>query len=51
MYLWTPVMAGFDGLINVQEKWSINDLADAHEALEIKAEMEQFYRKRLNGTP
>jgi len=31
----------------MDEYWNINDVADAHEALDIKQEMEDFYYKNL----
>ena len=34
------------GLIEIQEKWSINDLMDAHEALDIKEDMTEFFKKK-----
>lgn len=34
------MIEGLDTLINIEEKWSICDLADAHEALDIRAEMQ-----------
>lgn len=33
-------MAGLDTLTNVKNVWTIDDLHDAHEALDIKEEME-----------
>lgn len=39
--IWRPVMEGLDTLVNVQTVWNIDDLFDAHEALDIKAEMER----------
>jgi hypothetical protein len=33
-------MAGLDTLINVQERWSLGDLLDAHEALAAKEQAE-----------
>ena len=33
-------MAGLDTLTNVKHHWTIDDLYDAHEALDIKEEME-----------
>ena len=44
--IWRPVLDGLDTLTNVQEKWSIDDLADAHEALDIKAEAERVAMDR-----
>ena len=38
-------MAGLDILTNVQERWSIDDLADAHEALDMKEEAEERVRE------
>jgi hypothetical protein len=35
-------LAGLDSLTNIEEKWSVDDLYDAHEALDVKAEMEHF---------
>lgn len=34
-------MAGLDTLTNVREAWTIDDLYDAHEALDIKEEVER----------
>lgn len=34
-------MAGLDTLTNVRDLWSIDDLLDAHEALDIKDEIER----------
>lgn len=36
-----PVLAGMDGLITVQTEWSIDDLFEAHEALDVKQEIEE----------
>lgn len=33
-------MAGLGSLIDIREKWTIDDLMDAHEALDIKFEAE-----------
>ena len=38
-------MEGLDTLSNVQNVWSITDLYDAHEALDIKAEIEAHARE------
>lgn len=38
-------MAGLCTLSELHEKWDINDLYDAHEALDIKDEAEIFYSK------
>lgn len=45
---WTlmrPVLGGLDTLTNVHLYWSIDDLYDAHEALDIKAEIEQHAKE------
>jgi len=39
-------MAGLDTLHNVEINWSIDDVEDAHEALDIKAEAEEFAREK-----
>lgn len=38
-------MAGLDTLTNVQTQWTIDDLADAHQALQVKSHMERAARK------
>lgn len=38
--IWNPVIAGHGTLIEVQTLWSIDDVMDSIEAIEIKAEME-----------
>ena len=43
---WRPVSEGYGSLIEVQEQWSIDDIYDAHEALDIKAEIEQHAREK-----
>lgn len=35
-------MAGLDTLTNVQHVWTIDDLMDAHEALDFKEEAERL---------
>lgn len=47
--IWRPVLAGLDGLYNVQVKWTLEDLADAHDALDFKAEMERRAFKNAGG--
>jgi len=34
------VIAGLDTLTHVQNLWSLDDLVDAHEALDVKSEIE-----------
>ena len=45
LFLMAPVMAG-QGLIEVENMWSIDNLCDWHEALEIKNEAQEFYTRR-----
>lgn len=45
-------MAGIASLKEIETHWTINDLADANEALDIKEEAEAFYiaeAKRAKG--
>ena len=35
-FIWRPVIEKITTLTEINENWSINDLADAHEALDIK---------------
>lgn len=39
--IWRPVMAGYGTLVEVQTQWSLDDLADALEAIEVSAECER----------
>lgn len=39
-------MAGLDTLINIETKWSLDDLMDGHEALDVKSEIERHYAER-----
>ncbi len=41
--IWRPVVANLCTLAELHEKWDINDLCDAHEALDLKEEAEKFY--------
>lgn len=45
LYLIAPVLEG-QSLVEVHERWSLDDLADWHEATEIKGEAKEFYHKR-----
>lgn len=45
--LWAPVVMGWGKLIEVQTQWSINDLADAHEVMVTRADLEQYIAKRV----
>ena len=40
-YLWRPVVAKIATLTEVETRWSIGDLADAHEALDIQHEAQE----------
>ena len=45
-YKWRPILEGVATLEEVETYYSLNDLADAHEALDIKDEAEAYYNKR-----
>lgn len=45
--LWAPVMAGYGSLLDVKYKWSLDDLLDSLEAIEIKEQMEEHLRKEM----
>lgn len=47
LYLWRPVTARIATLHEIDTHWSIDDLADAHEALDIKTEAEAKAAKRV----
>ena len=47
LYLWRPVTARIATLQEIDTHWSIDDLADAHEALDIQAEAEAKAAKRV----
>jgi hypothetical protein len=40
-------LAKITTLQEIDEHWDINDLADAHEALDIKAEIEEDIRREI----
>jgi hypothetical protein len=40
-YLWRPVVERIATLQEIETYWSIDDLADAHEALDIQYEAQQ----------
>ena len=42
---WYPILQGITTLEEVNRSWTINDLADAHEALNIQAEMDSYYER------
>ena len=39
-YLWRPVLARVATLTEIETRWSLSDLADAHEALDIQLEIQ-----------
>jgi len=39
-------MAGHGSLLEIKKLWSIDDLMDAHEALDIQEEVEEHARKQ-----
>jgi len=42
-FIWAPVLAGLGTLKEVKTEWNIYDVMDAHEALDIKNEIEEKY--------
>ncbi len=45
-WIWTPVLEGFGTLSEVQEKWDIDDILDAHEIVSMKQELSKEDKKR-----
>jgi len=46
--VWRPILAKITTLHEVETYWSIDDLADAHEALDLKADLEKREVERNN---
>lgn len=46
-FLWRPVAAKYGTLTEVHEHWSIDDLFDAHEVLDVQAEAEAHQAERM----
>jgi len=44
-YKWLPILRGVVTLEEMNRYWTICDLADCHEALEIQAEIDNYYQK------
>ena len=44
--IWRPVLEGLDTLTNVKQAWTLDDLLDAHDALDAKADMESEMMRR-----
>lgn len=42
-------MASMATLTEIREKWSLCDLADAHEALDIQAEAQEFQMRKTHS--
>ena len=47
--IWRPILAGISTLQEIETHWSIDDLADANEALDIKDEAEDYASRRARG--
>jgi len=45
-YKWRPIIEKITTLEEVETFWTIDDLADANEALNLKADAEDFYVKQ-----
>lgn len=44
--IWRPVTAGYGTLAEVQDKWSLDDLMDSLEVLDVIAECEEDAARR-----
>jgi len=44
--IWRVVLAGHGTLIDVEQNWSIDDVQDAHEAMDVKASIEKIVTDR-----
>jgi len=44
-YKWRPIIEKIVTLEELERYWDINDLADAHEALNIRSDAEEFFTK------
>lgn len=42
-FKWRPILEGIATLEEINRSWTINDLADANEALDIKNEIDTYY--------
>ncbi len=47
--VWRVVLEGVATLQEIETHWSIDDLADAHEALDLKTALETAARARARG--
>ncbi len=47
--IWRIVLEGIATLQEIETHWSIDDLADAHEALDLKTSLETAARARARG--
>jgi hypothetical protein len=45
-FIWRPIIAKVTTLREIEESWSIDDLLDAHEALDIQQEHEAWAAKQ-----
>jgi hypothetical protein len=44
--VWRVILAGAGRLEEIERHWSIDDLADANEALDVRDEAEEFARRQ-----
>lgn len=47
--LWRPITRGVATLNEIRSSWTIKDLADANEALDIIDESEMFEQEKINA--
>jgi len=45
--VWRPILAGLATLHEIEEHWTLSDLLDAHEVLDIKADLEAFEYNKI----
>lgn len=48
-FVWRPIIEKVTTLEEVERHYSLCDLLDAHEALDIKMEMQDFYSKQAKA--
>lgn len=44
--VWRVILAGAGSLEEIERHWSVDDLADANEALDVRDEAEEFARRQ-----
>ena len=44
-WIWRPILAGIATLHEVEREWTLDDLMDCHEAMDIQAEQDDYIKK------